>query len=95
MKYITNAFNTKMITNKKHLIKVEPCSYSEIMQNKREAVNAIGHRKLAKLFHLKPHRIQIQLTKGDIAYVVSTTSRKHQLYDEPDNIEYKKITVIE
>ena len=84
-----------MVTNKKHLISIEPCSYSEIMKHKKEAVNAIGHRKLAKLLKLKPNRIPTQLQKGDIAYVISNTSRKHCLYDEPDAVQYKKVTIIE
>lgn len=95
MKYLTNAFNTKMLTNKKHTISIEPASYSEIMKNRKECINAIGHHKIAHLLHLEPNRIQVQLQKGDVAYVVSTTSRKKQLYKEPDHIHFKKVTILE
>jgi hypothetical protein len=65
------------------------------MKNRKDCINAIGHHNIAKLLHLKPHRIQVQLEKGDIAYVISTSSRKNQLYDEPDEIHFKKITVLD
>lgn len=95
MKYLTNAFNTKMLTNTKHKVSIEPSTFSEVMKNRKECINAIGHHKIAKLLHLKPNRIQVQLQKGDIAYVISTTTRKKQLYKEPDQINFKKVTVIE
>ena len=83
-----------MITNAKHTIQVEPCSLREVQQNKKECVNAIGHRRLARLLNLKPHRIQVQLQKGDVAYVITNTSRKKMPYNEPDRVEIKKVTIV-
>lgn len=98
MIYITNSFNHKMVTNKTHKIHIEPVSLNEIKKtmknNKNNYVNAIGHRYLSRLVNLKPNRIQVQLEKGDTCYVISTTSRKNNLYPEPDEISCKKVTII-
>ena len=83
-----------MITNTKHTLQVEPCSLREVMQNKNDCINAIGHRNLARILNLKPHRIQVQLEKGDIAYVIHHTKRRNQLYKEQDRIEIKKVTIL-
>ena len=98
MIYLTNSFNHKMVTNHKHELVIEPTTLNEIKKqmkmNKNNYVNAIGHRYISRLVNLKPNRIQVQLGKGDTCYVISTTTRKKNLYPEPNEISCKKVTII-
>lgn len=71
MKYISNAFSPKMLkSNTKQRIKIEPSSYREIQEEKLELVSAIGHQQIANILGIEKNRINIQLEKNDILYVV-------------------------
>lgn len=88
MKYISNAFSPKMLkSNTKQRIKIEPSSYREIQEEKLELVSAIGHQQIANILGIEKNRINIQLEKNDILYVVQGYGNSINQY------EYQKIII--
>lgn len=90
MKYISNAFSTKMLNPNTHpVMHMTRTNYEEIQENKKELISSIGHQNIADHIGIKKERMNIQLEKGDTLYLVQN------LYDE-DNEEiydYKKILI--
>ena len=88
MKYISNAFSPKMLkSNTKQRIKIEPSSYREIQEEKLELVSAIGHQQIANVLGIEKNRINIQLEKNDILYVVQGYGNSINQY------EYQRIII--
>lgn len=88
MKYISNAFSPKMLkSNTKQRIKIEPSSYREIQEEKLELVSAIGHQQIANILGIEKNRINIQLEKNDILYVVQGYGNSINQY------EYQRIII--
>lgn len=74
MKYISNAFSPKMLNPKLKLeLEILPTTLLEIQQEKDELISAIGHRMVAEYLDIEKNRINIQLEKNDILYIVQTS----------------------
>lgn len=74
MKYISNAFSPKMLNPKLKLeLEILPTTLLEIQEEKDELISAIGHTMVAKYLDIEKNRINIQLEKNDILYIVQTS----------------------
>ena len=74
MKYISNAFSPKMLNpNLKLELEILPTTLLEIQQEKDELISAIGHTMVAEYLDIEKNRINIQLEKNDILYIVQTS----------------------
>lgn len=91
MKYISNAFSPKMLNPyTEPSFKMVPTTYEEIQKEKDELISSIGHQNIADHMNMEKNRINIQLEKNDILYIVLSQ------IDENNKIEYdyKKMTII-
>lgn len=74
MKYISNAFSPKMLNPKLKLeLEILPTTLLEIQQEKDELISAIEHTMVAEYLDIEKNRINIQLEKNDILYIVQTS----------------------
>lgn len=74
MKYISNAFSPKMLNPKLKLeLEILPTTLLEIQQEKDELISTIGHTMVAEYLDIEKNRINIQLEKNDILYIVQTS----------------------
>lgn len=97
MKYIINGFSTKMLRkNKKgHLMRFYDITQQEFDEIKQEAVSAIGHYNIAELLGIPRNRFNIQLEKGDEAYIVQTTTGRNHAMDNCNyEISYQKVKIL-
>lgn len=88
MKYISNAFSPKMLnpkTNPNFIIK--ETTLNEINKNKEDLISAIGHNDVSRHVHIKKQRINIQLEKYDILYIVQKSIENNNEYN------YKKMII--
>jgi len=69
MRFVNNAFSSKMVENMS--VKFEVITEDEFMveSHKSDVVSCIGHPDTAKLFNLKENRTTIHLNSGDILFV--------------------------
>ena len=71
MKYISNAFSPKMLNPKQeNNLHLTRSSYEEIQQEKNDLISSIGHQNIADYLDIEKNRMNIQLEKGDILYLV-------------------------
>ncbi|MBE6488814.1 MAG: DUF1874 domain-containing protein [Methanosphaera stadtmanae] len=88
MKYLSNGFSPKMLNpNKTLTFTLKETTYEEIMKNKNELVNSIGHQIIADHLDIEKNRINIQLEEGDIIYIVDNEKEDHTQFN------YRKITI--
>lgn len=74
MKYISNAFSPKMLNPKLKLeLEILPTTLLEIQEEKDELISSIGHTMIAEYLDIEKNRINIQLEKNDILYIVQTS----------------------
>ena len=72
MKYLVNSLNPSMFDLDEHMFKLERCTKKEVLENKHDAISAIGHCKIGKILGVPVNRMKIQLEPGDTAYIVRT-----------------------
>lgn len=88
MKYLSNGFSPKMLNPNKILrFTIKETTYEEIMENKNELVNSIGHQLIADHLNIEKNRINIQLEEGDTIYIVDNKQEDHTQFN------YRKITI--
>ncbi|MBQ6219201.1 MAG: DUF1874 domain-containing protein [Methanosphaera sp.] len=90
MKYIINAFSTKMIKKGSNLsINVKMVFEDEVLREKDNCISVVGHHNLAEHLGIPRNRISIMLEKGDIAYLIESSKFNNHV-----SYYYKKLTVI-
>ena len=92
MKYISNAFSTKMLNPKTNpTISMMLSTYEEIVKEKNELISSIGHQNIADHVKMEKNRINIQLEQNDILYLVNEIKTD----ENQKEYTYWKITIKE
>lgn len=88
--YLLNAFSLQMVD--------VPCNvhFEEINKLPNGLVSAIGHIDTAKVLGVEPNRINVHLSKGDIAYVAQLQGGRlpEGSTTLPEGFSFKYIKVI-
>ena len=70
MKYITNSFSPKMISNIHNIhLTTQETTIEEIIENKNDCISAVGHHTIADKLGIPRNRMSIILEKGDELYI--------------------------
>lgn len=98
MRYINNAFSTKMLKDETSNLTITRIGYKQFKKETKEAISYIGHKKTAKLFNLAYNRETLCLMKGDILYVIEVGDTRNRALEERDIekevINYLKIEIL-
>ena len=96
MRYISNAFSPKMITEN-CLMSVELLDANTFFNEIRDCYSIVGHHKIASYLGVQYNRQSITLNEGDVLYVASEGIERLPEGDfcfVPEIVQYYKIQIV-
>ena len=96
MKYVTDHFTLKMISESTYTIKPKTLKKSKFKRCVKKAKSCINSKLIAHMLHKKAGKNRIELKKGDEIYLVTSEfGRKHSCdYTHNKELRFEMYTIV-